>query len=167
VQAKGQIPHASDAGRGVQAKGQIPHAGNAGMLTSSGRTAWDWLHRLSERLERVRVTHGEWHRCLNNHYGGKDTAVFLDPPYLAHEEVYGCVGVAAAVAAWAQENSSLRIALCGHDGDYAIDGWEVVPWKRPRLTYSGGLTTNAERLWFSPACCGGRQTSIFDKMESA
>jgi hypothetical protein len=65
VQAIGQIPHASSAGMGVQAIGKIPHAGNAGrgpdcLLTSCGRTAWVWLHKLADRLERVRVVHGDW-----------------------------------------------------------------------------------------------------------
>jgi DNA adenine methylase len=86
----GQVPHASDAGMGVQALGQVPHAGNAGrgeLLTSSGRTAWRWLHELANRLERVRVVHGAWDRCLNNHYGDLSTAVFLDPPYRAYEKL--------------------------------------------------------------------------------
>src|SRR3990167_978022 len=74
----GQIPHAGNAGMGVQAIGQIPHAGNAGrgadaLLTSCGRTAWAWLHRIADRLERVRVVHGDWSRCLNNHFGGDNT----------------------------------------------------------------------------------------------
>jgi DNA adenine methylase len=155
----GKIPHASDAGRGVQAIGQIPHASNAGMgdgdalLTSCGRTAWAWLHRLSSRLERVRVVHGDWSRCLNNHYGGDDTAVFLDPPYRAFEALYGKTeGVADAVASWARENQHLRIALCGHRGDYALDGWDAVEWSRGRLTYSGAQTTDSECVWYSPAC---------------
>ena len=89
----GQIPHASSAGMGMQAIGKIPHAGNAGrgydaLLTSSGRAAWHWLHKLAARLERVRIVHGDWSRCHNNHYGGLDTAVFLDPPYRSFEAVY-------------------------------------------------------------------------------
>ena len=128
----GQIPHVSDAGNGVQAIGKIPHAGDAGMgadalLTSCGRTAWAWLHRIADRLERVRVTHGDWSRCLNNHFGGDDAAVFLDPPYRSYEAVYGKAGaVADAVEAWARANEHLRIALCGHQGDYALDGWDAV-----------------------------------------
>jgi DNA adenine methylase len=154
----GQIPHASDAGRGVQAIGQIPHASNAGrgadaLLTSCGRTAWAWLHRIADRLERVRVTHGDWSRCLNNHFGGDDTAVFLDPPYRSYEALYGKAGaVADAVEAWARANEHLRIALCGHQGDYALDGWDAVEWSRGRLTYSGGQTTDRECVWYSPAC---------------
>ena len=154
----GKIPHASDAGMGVQAIGQIPHAGNAGrgadaLLTSCGRTAWAWLHRIADRLERVRVVHGDWSRCLNNHFGGDDTAVFLDPPYRSYEALYGkASAVADAVELWARENQHLRIALCGHQGDYALDGWDAVEWSRGRLTYSGGQTTDSECVWYSPSC---------------
>jgi DNA adenine methylase len=158
VQAIGKIPHASDAGRGVQAIGKIPHASDAGrgadaLLTSCGRTAWAWLHRIADRLERVRVVHGDWSRCLNNHFGGDDTAVFLDPPYRSYEALYGKAGaVADAVEAWARENEHLRIALCGHRDDYKLAGWDAVEWSRGRLTYSGGQTTDSECVWYSPAC---------------
>ena len=154
----GQIPHAGDAGRGVQAIGKIPHASNAGrgadaLLTSCGRTAWAWLHRIADRLERVRVVHGDWSRCLNNHFGGDDTAVFLDPPYRSYEALYGKAGaVADAVEAWARENEHLRIALCGLRDDYKLAGWDAVEWSRGRLTYSGGQTTDSECVWYSPAC---------------
>jgi DNA adenine methylase len=154
----GQIPHAGNAGMGVQAIGKIPHASDAGrgadaLLTSCGRTAWAWLHRIADRLERVRVTHGDWSRCLNNHFGGDDAAVFLDPPYRSYEALYGKAGaVADAVEAWARANEHLRIALCGHQGDYALDGWDAVEWSRGRLTYSGGQTTDRECVWYSPAC---------------
>jgi DNA adenine methylase len=154
----GKIPHASDAGMGVQAIGKIPHASNAGMgadamLTSCGRTAWAWLHRIADRLERVRVVHGDWSRCLNNHFGGDDTAVFLDPPYRSYEALYGKAGaVADAVESWARENEHLRIALCGHRDDYKLAGWDAVEWSRGRLTYSGGQTTDSECVWYSPVC---------------
>ncbi len=158
VQALGQVPHAGNAGMGVQALGQVPHAGNAGMggslLTSGGRTAWRWLHELASRLERVRVVHGSWERCLNNHYGAESTAVFLDPPYRAFEKLYGVSAPCAdGVEAWAKDNAHLRVALCGHLGDYpSLDGWDMVPWTRKRLTYSGSSTTDKEAIWFSPAC---------------
>ena len=137
--------------------GKIPHSGNAGMgdlMTSGGRTAWVWLHKIANRLERCRVLHGSWNRGLNHHYGGADTAVFLDPPYLKYESLYGLDGapVALAVAAWCAEHADLRIALCGHVGDYDLPGWDVVEWSRGRLTYSGGKTTDLEAVWFSPAC---------------
>lgn len=158
LQAIGKIPHVSNAGMGIQAIGQIPHVGDAGrgdgaMLTSCGRTAWAWLHRLADRLERVRVVHGDWSRCLNSHFGGDDTAVFLDPPYRAYERLYGVPSpVADAVEEWARDNEHLRIALCGHRGDYILPGWDAVEWSRGRLTYSGGKTTDSEGVWYSPAC---------------
>jgi DNA adenine methylase len=147
--------------------GQIPHAGNAGrgeLLTSAGVTAWEWLHKLAHRLERVRITHGDWDRCLNNHYGGYNTAVFLDPPYKAYESLYGAKsdGVACAVESWARDNANLRIALCGHVGDYDLPGWDVEQWDRGRLTYGGGKTTSLEAIWFSPACIKPAKTGNLD-----
>jgi hypothetical protein len=141
------------------------HAGSAGrgnLLTSCGRSAWDWLHSLARRLERVRVVHGDWTRCLNNHFGGDDTAVFLDPPYRAYERLYGDVSpVADAVEKWAAQNAHLRVALCGHRGDYDLPGWDEVEWSRGRLTYSGSKTTDRECVWYSPACVKP-EPSLFD-----
>ena len=123
------------------------------MWTSGGRTAWAWLHKLAARMERVRVVHGSWDRCLNHHYGGTDTAVFLDPPYENYEALYGdSTSIAQAVADWARDNAEIRICICGHTGDYDLPGWSEVAWSRGRLTYGGGETTDAEVLWFSPAC---------------
>ena len=165
----GRIPHASDAGMGVQATtlGKIPHASDAGrghgqipFMSSQGMGAQgmvrEWMHALATRLERVRVVHGDWSRCLNHHYGGDDTAVFLDPPYLAFEKLYSGAEAkepcAAQVAAWAIEYQHLRVVLCGHRGDYDMPGWSTLDWSRGRLTYGGAKTTDAECLWFSPAC---------------
>lgn len=154
-------------------QGQVPHAGNAGreLLTSAGRTAWRWLHELAERLERVRIVHGDWSRCLNSHFGGDDTAVFLDPPYRAYENLYGAkTPVADDVARWAAENAHLRIALCGHVGDYDLPNWDAVQWDRSRLTYAGSKTTDQECVWYSPACVRAQkpnQTSIFELMQES
>lgn len=54
--------------------------------------------------------------------------------------------------AWAKENANLRIALCGHVGDYNLPDWDAVQWDRGRLTYAGNKTTNKECIWYSPAC---------------
>jgi hypothetical protein len=165
----GKIPHAGNAGRGVQAIGQIPHASDAGrgveLMTSGGRTALSWLRKLADRLERVRIVHGDWFRCLNNHFGGSDTAIFLDPPYRAYERLYGTgEPVANAVEAWARDHAELRIALCGHKGDYDLPGWEPVEWSRGRLTYGGSKTTDSECVWYSPPCVkvSNPQKSIFE-----
>ena len=167
VQAIGQVPHVSNAGVGVQAIGQVPHASDAGrgdtvLWTSCGRTAWRWLHKLADRLERVRVVHGDWTRCLNNHFGGADTALFLDPPYRSYERMYGpAAPVADAVEVWARDHADLRIALCGHVGDYDLQGWDAVQWDRGRLTYSGGATTDLECVWYSPACLPRVSADLF------
>jgi DNA adenine methylase len=165
IQAVGQVPHVSNAGRGFQAVGQVPHASNAGrgsLLTSAGRAAWDWLWLLSNRIERVRVVHGDWTRCLNNHFGGNDTALFLDPPYRAYEKLYGVADpVADAVSEWASDNAHLRIALCGHRGDYDLPGWDAVEWSRGRLTYGGSKTTDSECVWYSPACLPRETADLF------
>ena len=171
IQAKGQIPHVSDAGMGIQAKGKIPHISNAGMeadlLTSGGRTALRWLREIADRLERVRVVHGDWTRCLNSHYGKASTAVFLDPPYRAYEKLYGECGASAdAVEAWARDNARLRIALCGHAGDYDLPGWDAVPWSRGAPTYSGAKTTALECIWYSPACLPGSGAGLVDAPEA-
>jgi hypothetical protein len=155
VQAIGQIPHTSSAGMGVQAIGQIPHTKqNKKFLTSSGYVAMHWLTQLAARLERVRVFHGDWSRCLNHHFGGDDTAVFLDPPYRNYEEVYGkeASSIADAVEAWAREHANIRIALCGHQGDYHLLGWDIVEWSRGKTTYGSSKTTDKECIWYSPAC---------------
>ena len=152
----GKKPHiGTNAGVGSHAIGQVPHASDVGMehlLTSSGRAAWVWLHKIASRLERVRIVHGDWSRCLNNHYGGTDTAIFLDPPYKGYEAAYGSAPVADAVADWARDHADLRIALCGHRGDYNLPGWDVVEWSRGAFTYSGSKTTAEECIWYSPAC---------------
>jgi hypothetical protein len=165
----GQIPYMSGAGMGIQAIGKIPHTSDAGrgdLLTSAGRTAWEWLHRLANRLERVRVLHGTWDRCLNHRYGDLDTAVFLDPPYRGYDSLYGSAGVSDQVEAWAKENANIRIALCGHVGDYkSLDGWDAVRWTRSKTTYGGNKTTDKEAIWFSPACLKPvdvRQIELFE-----
>ena len=182
----GKIPHAGNAGRGVQATtlGKIPHLADAGLgvmksslaghgqipfMSSSGMGAQgmvrEWMHALATRLERVRIVHGDWSRCLNHHYGGNDTAVFLDPPYLAFEKLYSGAEAkepcAAQVAAWARDHQHLRVVLCGHRGDYDMPGWSTLDWSRGRLTYGGAKTTDAECLWFSPACHAAGQRDLF------
>ena len=168
IQATGQVPHVSDAGMGIQATGKVPHVSDAGrgdaLWTSGGRTAMRWLRELADRMERVRVVHGAWDRCLNSHYGAELTAIFLDPPYKAFEKLYGVSDpVAAECETWARENAGLRVALCGHRGDYDLPGWVQHEWDRGRLTYSGAETTAKECVWFSPSCLPlvAKQTAMF------
>ena len=163
----------TSAGMGIQATGQVPHVGNADpcFWTSSGAVASRWLGELAARLERVRVVHGSWDRCLNNHYGAERTAVYFDPPYENFEGLYGVKNsVAQDVAAWCRKNSGLAIALSGHVGDYDLPGWDAVQWERSGNTYSGSGTKDLEMIWFSPACLpadGPKQRSLFSTTEAA
>jgi hypothetical protein len=144
----GQIPHAINPGRGVQSLGQS--------------TA---IAALSERLRRVRIIHGDWSRCMNHHYGGSATAVLLDPPYAAFESLYSGEAnkrpVALDVADWARDHPDLRIALCGHIGDYDLPGWDAVKWTRAGASYASVTTRDQECIWFSPGCERPRR-DLFD-----
>jgi hypothetical protein len=155
VKGKGSVPHTGNAGRGVQAKrgAFASSGGDIKAWTSAGYQAFFWLRRLASRLERVRVIHGSWERCLNSSYGGDETAVFLDPPYEGYEGVYRAGKVAQGVCDWARENGNLRIALCGHAGDYDLPGWEVFLWERTRATMGSSKTKTEEAIYFSPGCC--------------
>lgn len=163
----GKIPVTDTAGKGIQAVGQIPHLSSAGMgtLGTTGGAA-DWLRALSDRLARVRLIHGSWDRCLNTHYGDTNggAAVFFDPPYKSFEKLYTeATPVAAAVEDWCRTEVTgrMRVALCGHAGDYDLPGWSVMPWSRGRSTYGSSKTTAAEAIWFSPGCLAVQQADLF------
>lgn len=177
VGVQSKIPHISDAGRGVQSR--IPHISDAGMgvqskvphIGDAGRGVQDWFQYLSARLERVRVLHGDWTRCLNSHYGDANggTAFFFDPPYLKFEGLYQSgadLPVARQVEAWCRENETgHRIALCGLIGDYDLPGWSTLVWDRGRLTYGGSANGNQECIWFSPECIDPAQEQQQDMFE--
>ncbi len=168
--SNGQIPHTTNAGRGMQRRtdgrtehepSQIPFLSSTGMgLTGGsfdGASIVGWMRQLANRLKRVRVIHGSWERCMNMHYGdkGKGAAVFFDPPYVAFEKLYrDSAPVALDVAKWCASRPEVRIALCGHVGDYTaiLPDWSVANWDRGRLTYGGDKTTANEAIYFSPAC---------------
>jgi hypothetical protein len=146
----------------------------------------EWLQTLSERLRRIRVLCGEWNRiltpaCTHKLGGGTLTGVLLDPPYdlrIVRSRENGSDGAAptdklynihdndisAKVRAWAlknADNSSLRIALCGAEGEHEMPStWRPEFWRAPR-GYS--KTSRREVVWFSPHCLKSR--SLFDDQE--
>lgn len=179
---KRQMPLLRDGcGSGVTATGihrKVPHLGGAGrgVAAPSAEPIREWMRALSDRLRRVRIVCGDWSRitgpAVTTHCGL--TGVFLDPPYSLderHQECYAVEGdVAAAVREWAianGDNPELRIALCGYEGEHAIpDTWECVAWKAAGGYGSQGNgrgRENAarERIWFSPACLGAKQPTLF------
>lgn len=150
-------------GPGVHRKLPNLGAGSAGLMLPS-RDIRAWLQHLSGRIAKVRVCCGDWTRVMGPSVRANEgiTAIFLDPPY-EDSGLYAMQsgGVAAKVKAWAIANgddSTLRIALCGYEGEHDMpDTWERVSWKS-RLGYSyrpgGKGDTNArrERIWLSPNC---------------
>ncbi len=177
-----QLPHTGDAGQGVNRK--LPHTGDAGRGVNrklphtgdAGQGVREWFAYLSRRLRRVRVACGDWRRVLGTgglHHGA-ECAVFLDPPYVGD---FGAVyrhdagGTAREAGEWAFEHGNdprLRIALCGHEGDYETpDGWRVLQWKRPHGHRADQAEKARERVWLSPHCLGAAQASLFDTQGAA
>lgn len=132
----------------------------------------EWFESLQDRMRRVRVACGDWTKVVTpsisfNNKGLTDkdiTGILLDPPYdfTTRAKVYATdEDIFINVVNWAIENENntrLRIALCGYDGDWGIPNtWEKYSWKA-----NGGMANlgnkqgkqNAtkEVIWFSPSC---------------
>ncbi len=175
-------PALSTAGQGVH----LPSLGNdRGIHGVSTPPCVDWFRELQVRLRRVRVACGDWTRVLGasvlgkgkNVGGRRPCAVFLDPPYDAEFRDSGLyaedeLGISRRVAEWAIEHgddSDLRIALCGYDGEHEMPpDWTVYEWKAAR-GYSSEKNSNRhrERIWFSPHCLPiDSQQGLFDSVEA-
>jgi DNA adenine methylase len=159
---KGDGPWAlNEEGRWFDRK--LPHIGDAGQ----GVRIAAYFAALSARLERVRITHGDFKRVLGESVTIRHgvTAVFLDPPYLSKcDDVYTHSGKEPGRRAgeWCQENGdnpNLRIAICGYRGEYDLPRWTEYRWKA-----NGGYSKKdadpakdksnrgTETIWFSPHC---------------
>lgn len=126
---------------------------------------------LQTRLRRVRVSCGDYSRILtpsilynNKGLGSKDiTGVVLDPPYSQknRDKVYQDDNdVFKEVSKWAIENddnSKLRIVLCGYEGDVEMPNtWQTYSWNGSGLGNMGDSrgkdNLSRERIWLSPSC---------------
>jgi len=130
------------------------------------------LHSISDRLDRVKIICGDWDRCLGNcalndaRSSKNQTAIFFDPPYpdeKRNADLYSkdSMEVGYKVEKWCKQNQNdptLRIAICGHDGTHELPEWDKYEWKAP------GNYENADRevVWFSPQCRNDVQKSIFE-----
>ena len=159
---------------------KLPHLSNAGQGIN------EWFTALHDRLRRVRVCNGGWERVVSESVTTRNglTAVFLDPPYSDEVEqtrVYATDSgtVSNDVRAWCIENgnnSLLRIALCGYEGeghDTLLDhGWTAHAWKTAG-GYGGGrggvgdANRHKERIYFSPACIDLNVPDLFDFTQEA
>jgi hypothetical protein len=125
---------------------------------------------LKERLHWVRAICGDWQDLLTpaRLFGvGHPVGVFLDPPYGHERQAQPFYAAAAApcapaVRAWAVahgEDTRLRIALCGLEGEHAMPAsWTAYHWQaRGGLANTkhhgrGSGETRQEVVWFSPHC---------------
>ena len=169
-----KLPHLGNAGQGISR--QLPHLGDASTGVNARGARVDFGD-LSTRLREVRIACGDWTRVLGDSVTWRHgvCGVFLDAPYDSGKMDYGAggmgQGIQADVRAWAMEagkRPDMRIAVCGygeHD-DLASAGWSPHVWKA-RGGYGsqgeGEGRANAARecVWFSPACLGVRQPSLF------
>lgn len=159
----------------------LPNKGQARGINQTSEHLLEWMLALQHRLRRVRFVCGDWKRVVTKAVRTCDgiTAIFLDPPYShasgrSKRAIYGLddFDVAAEVAAWAAEHgddSKLRIALCGLEGEHPMpESWSVVPWSRPPgygNTTEGIGAANADRevVWFSPHCLSAKQLNLLEE----
>lgn len=146
--------------------GKAPRADRSGLGRQVDKLAV--LTAIAERLRHVRILCGDWNRALSEaSLAGTQrsptgrvgrTGVLLDPPYPRGEDLYGvdASGVCRDVWRWAEEHGedrTLRIVVCGHEGDWAPPkGWQTIAWTRRRAYGSTNGSELLERLWCSPGC---------------
>lgn len=130
----------------------------------------EFLGRLHERLQNVRILCGDWERPVRSRSAlkmgkiGTPVGILFDPPYPKTEEVYSKDSdqVAYQVETWCKEHEDdeeLRIALCGYEGNYDLPNWDKFKWSaQGGYGNQSGVDDNEnrkrERIWFSPHCIG-------------
>jgi len=167
-----EIPHLSSAGQGIasQGLGGVPRGmvhlhNDHGYLTSDNLT--NYFLRLSRRLERVRITCGDWKRVVTPAVGfatrsNPRVGFLLDPPYETSGDLYHHGDTDGALSAEVREwcvnqehNPDVRIVLCGYldEHDELLDhGWTKHTSRAGGSGYGKGTATDKERLWSSPSC---------------
>lgn len=169
------IPHLTDS-KGVH--GQVPHLKDTGVHVKRPHLR-GWFAALSERLRRVKVVCGEWHRvCGGNWQGSRgDVGIFFDPPYGVEDRATGIYAhdsttVASDVMAWARERGkekNYKIVLAGYEEHAPLldEGWTAMPWKAQggyanQGKNKGKNNRHREMLYFSPFCVDiKKQGSLF------
>ena len=154
-----KLPHLGNAGKGVNR--ELPHLGNAGRGVLVA-----YMAALSDRLQRVRITCGDWRRVVTPSAsragagGDGSRAILLDPPYATSGDLYAesSAGVAAEVLGWCARNvTDQRVVLCGYDNEHdaLLDhDWRVIEGRSGGGAGYSVRSDNGrrERLWLSPAC---------------
>lgn len=135
----------------------------------------EWFDILKKRMKKVRICCGDWSRVVTPPVTYKNKSltkagivgVFLDPPYLVEnreDKLYRIeTDVFNDVCKWAIENgnnSKMRIAVCGYEGDYIFpNDWETFNWSTiggyssfAKDKKQGKENSKKETIWFSPHC---------------
>lgn len=174
-------PSLGDSARGIndplgtwQQRPHLTGRGNGAHALNAGYRIREWFAELSSRLRRVRIVCGDFARVLTKSplrvEGSNVAGVFLDPPYshdLRDGDLYAHEDDDAHVRArdWAIENGDnlrLRIVLAGLEGEHDMPaGWRCGAWNAPNGLGLKSGNRHRERLWFSPACLGARQPSLW------
>lgn len=122
-----------------------------------GQDKQDYFAQLADRLKNVTFYHGDWSRlarAARRECKRTTCAILFDPPYSLETGRFpglydhDSLDVGSYVRRWAlaAATPTLRIALCGYEGEYDMPRtWIEMPWKGKY----GGLK---ERVWFSPDC---------------
>lgn len=156
-------------------------ASGRGIFSVYADDVYGYMQAIADRMRRTRVCCGDWKRIL----GPSPTTcigvtgVFLDPPYgVQRADVYNSesLEVSAEVRQWAIEHGddpSLRIALCGYEGEHEMPAaWERVAWKanggyaNQSSKTRGRENATKERIWFSPHCLHPDQL-LFPELRAA
>lgn len=167
----GKRPQIKKGGAGVNR--QMPMisgdsgASGRGINTKRASDLACYFIALQERLRKVRVCCGEWHRILGRSPTTAIgvTSVFLDPPYgdPRRDKLYShdSYEIADDVRQWCighGDNKKLKIALCGleNEHDTLLElGWKKIAWKAGGGYGARNKKNNnrkLERIWFSPHC---------------
>jgi len=118
------------------------------------------MQQFYERLRHVVINCGDWERVLSsgNIYISESIAVFLDPPYEHGGDLYSNgkrdERIKQKLVKFCNKYAStVKIVLCGYQGDYDLKGWHVKKWEA-RKGYATKENTKHrdECLWISPAC---------------
>lgn len=164
-----ELPHLGDAGQGVQRN--IPALCRPrGVMAGRVDNLTDYMQALAQRLERVRITCGDWQRVVQPSVyragagGDGGRAIFLDPPYTGGDQrVYESKGGDGAVSAEVREwcltaDPSLRIVVSGYEDEHdelISHGWTVhqgLATTGAGYSNIGAASGHRERLWASPSC---------------
>lgn len=161
---------------------KLPHLGSAGEdsedILPHEATVRQYLRALARRLERVRITCGDWRRVVSTPTtilaGRSNAGIFLDPPYTVGTDLYAEANdVTAEVCDWCVkcgDDLRVRIALCGFDVDghnaLLAHGWSVVQGRAGGHGYNKDKADcKRERIWLSPGCiCASPEgQTLFDR----